>query len=67
MKYVAGAALGFVAPTMHPMQDLAITALAVLPIKLPYNAKMIAQGYVLGRIVKGFTGGVTIPGTDITV
>ena len=54
IKYVAGAALGYMAPRVHPMQDLAITAAAVLPIRLPYGIKGIAQGYVMGMIVKNF-------------
>jgi hypothetical protein len=54
LMYGAGAAAGYFAPRLHPMQDLAITTLAVLPISLPYNLKKITQGYVLGMIVKNF-------------
>jgi hypothetical protein len=54
MKYVAGVGIGYFAPTIHPLQDVIITTMAVLPIRLPYNLKMVAQGYVLGKIVKGF-------------
>ena len=56
MKYVAGAAIGFVAPTVVPYQDMAMTVMAVLPVKMPYGIRSVAQGYVLGRIAKGMTG-----------
>jgi len=65
LKYGAGMALGYFAPRVHPMQDLIITAAAVLPMRLPYGAKGVCQGYVMGMIVKnflpsigGFTGAV---------
>ena len=54
IKYVAGAALGYMAPRVVPYQDLAITAAAVLPVRLPYGIKGIAQGYVMGMIIKNF-------------
>jgi hypothetical protein len=54
IKFIGGIAAGYLAPRLHPMQDLAITTLAVLPVRLPYGIKGIAQGYVMGMIVKNF-------------
>jgi hypothetical protein len=54
LKYGAGVALGYLAPRISPMQDLIITAVAVAPVKVPYGIKGIAQGYVMGMIVKNF-------------
>jgi len=70
LPFVGGAALGYIAPRMHPMQDLIITTLAVLPIRLPYGIKKISQGYVMGMIVKNFLpslGGVSGAQDNFTV
>lgn len=56
LPYIGGAALGWFAPRVSPYQDIAITALAVLPIRLPYNVQNIAKGYVLGTLAKGVLG-----------
>lgn len=52
LPYVAGAAAGYLAPRIHPMQDIAITALAVLPIRLPRYVGPVAKGYVLGMMAR---------------
>ena len=54
LPYIGGAALGYLAPRIHPAQDVAITILAIAPIRLPYNLQNIAKGYVLGTIAKSF-------------
>jgi hypothetical protein len=51
-------AAGYLAPRFHPYQDVAITALAVLPIRLPYGIQNIAKGYVLGAIARTFVPSV---------
>jgi len=58
LPYIGGAAAGYLAPRIHPMQDVVITALAVLPIRLPMRIKPIAQGYVLGMIARQFVPNV---------
>lgn len=60
--YIGGAALGYLAPRVHPMQDMAITLLAVLPIRLPRYVGPLAKGYVLGSMARAFVpsvGGVS--------
>jgi hypothetical protein len=54
--YLGGVAAGLLVPTLVPYQELIMTALAVLPVRLPYGLKLIAQGYVGGRLVKPFMG-----------
>ena len=54
LPYAGGAVAGYLAPRVIPMQDLLITALAVAPIRLPYQIKWIAQGYVAGAVVRAF-------------
>jgi hypothetical protein len=54
LPWVAGVAAGYALPRLHPMQDLALTALAVAPIQFPWRVKTVAQGYVLGMIIKNF-------------
>lgn len=58
IPWLAGGALGYAAPRFHPMQDAAITALAVLPIRLPYGMQNVAKGYVFGSIAKSFIPGL---------
>lgn len=58
LPYIGGAAAGYLAPRIHPMQDVVITALAVLPVRLPMRIKPIAQGYVLGMIARQFVPNV---------
>lgn len=58
VKWGAGAAAGVLAPQFHPLQDLVITALAIVPVRLPYGIKTLAQGYVGGRLIRPFLGGV---------
>jgi len=70
LKYAAGAALGYMAPRVVPYQDLVITAMAVLPVRLPYGIKGIAQGYVAGMIIKNFLpsiGGISGASDNFTV
>lgn len=59
VKWGIGAAAGVLAPRLHPQQDLLITALAVVPVPLPYGIKTLAQGYVGGMILKPLVGGFT--------
>ena len=56
LPYIGGAALGWFAPRVHPLQDIAITALAVLPIRLPYGLQNVAKGYTLATLAKGVFG-----------
>ena len=58
LPYIAGGVLGYAGPRIHPMQDMAITAAAVLPIRLPYNIQNIAKGYVFGMIAKQIVPGI---------
>lgn len=57
MKWGIGAVAGMIAPQLHPMQDMLLTAAAVAPIRLPYGIKSFAQGYVGGKLLKPFIGG----------
>lgn len=68
---IGGAAAGYLAPTIHPLQDTLLTAIAVLPGVLPvgrtvpWQIRRFASGYVIGRIAKGFIGGgVSTGGSD---
>jgi len=63
LMYGLGGVAGYMAPRIHPMQDMAITALAVLPVRLPFGLKKISQGYVLGMLVKGLAPGLLGSGT----
>ena len=58
LPYIAGGVLGYAGPRIHPMQDLAITAAAVFPIRLPYNIQNIAKGYVFGMIARQIVPGI---------
>jgi hypothetical protein len=58
LPYIAGAVIGYAGPRVHPMQDMAITAAAVLPIRLPYGIQNIAKGYVFGMIAKSIMPGL---------
>ena len=58
LPYIAGGVLGYAGPRIHPMQDMAITAAAVLPIRLPYNIQNIAKGYVFGMIARQIIPGI---------
>ena len=59
MPFGVGAALGYMGPKIHPMQDTIVMALAVLPAALgvPRQVRYGAQGYVAGMLAKGFLGG----------
>lgn len=67
---LGGAAAGYLAPTIHPLQDTIMTAVAVLPGVLPvgrtvpWQIRRFASGYVIGRIAKGLLGGASTPGAD---
>jgi hypothetical protein len=52
LPYIAGGIVGYAAPRIHPMQDVVITAAAVLPIRLPYGIQNVAKGYVFGMIAR---------------
>jgi hypothetical protein len=57
---IGGVAAGWLAPNVFPMQDMIITAIAVLPgvmpmgKTLPWQLRRFASGYVIGRIAQGF-------------
>lgn len=64
--FIAGAVAGFtgIADNYIPgVAKTAIVGLAVAPIRLPgklgSQAKMAAQGYVFGNLIRSITGGVT--------
>lgn len=57
MRWGIGAVAGVMAPTIHPLQDMLITAIAVAPVRLPSGIKGLAQGYVGGRLLRPFAGG----------
>lgn len=69
---LGGAVAGYMAPRVVPYQDLALTALAVIPGVLPvgktipWQLRRFASGYVIGSMVKHFTAGTTqsTAGTD---
>lgn len=52
LPFIAGVALGYFGPRVHPLQDVAITGLAVIPMRLPMNAGNVAKGYVAGMVLK---------------
>jgi hypothetical protein len=52
LPFLAGVALGYFAPRVHPLQDVAVTAVAVAPMRLPMNAGNVAKGYVAGMLIK---------------
>lgn len=58
-NFLIGAALGYVKPvTVHPMQDIIITALAVSPVKLiPKPYFQYVKGYAFGNIVRAIAPG----------
>lgn len=57
---VGGAAAGYLAPRFHPLQDMLMTGLAVLPGVLPmgravpWQLRRFASGYVLGTMARSF-------------
>lgn len=58
MPWLVGGALGYAAPRIHPMQDMVITGLAVLPIRLPYGLQNVCKGYVAGNIGRQLMPGI---------
>lgn len=58
LPWIAGGALGYAAPRLHPMQDTLIMLAAVLPIRLPYNIQNIAKGYVFGMVARQYVPGL---------
>lgn len=55
-QFFTGLAGSFVPVNIPPIAQIAITGLAVAPVKLPGGVKMAAQGYVLGKLIQNFTG-----------
>lgn len=55
-NFLIGAAASFIPVNLPPIANTAILAVAVAPIRLPGNLKMIAQGYAAGKIIQQFTG-----------
>jgi hypothetical protein len=64
LPWVGGAALGYLAPTIHPLQEVAMTVIAVAPIRLPYGIQNIAKGYVLGRVARNVLPGLLGSGSN---
>lgn len=56
MQFVAGLGASFIPVNLPPIVNVAVTGLAVAPIRLPYGIKMAAQGYVLGKLIQTFIG-----------
>ena len=59
VTFGAGAAAGFMAPKVIPMQDELALVLCAAPVKMPRAVRSAASGYVIGRIVKNLIGGST--------
>jgi hypothetical protein len=55
-NFLIGAAASFLPVNVPPIANTAIAAVAVAPIRLPGNVKMIAQGYMMGKIIQQFVG-----------
>ena len=59
MIFAIGAGAGYLAPRIHPMQDMIVTALAVLPVRTGIRGlKFGAQGYVAGMIARQIMPGL---------
>jgi hypothetical protein len=58
LPFGGGAAAGYLAPSVIPYQDAAITAIAVAPVKVPRAIRHAAQGYVVGRMAKAIIPGL---------
>lgn len=65
ITFGAGAAAGFMAPKVIPMQDEIALVITAAPVKMPRAVRSIASGYVIGRILKNLLGGST-SGTNST-
>lgn len=59
VTFGAGAAAGFMAPKVIPMQDELALVICAAPVKMPRAVRSAASGYVIGRIVKNLIGGST--------
>jgi len=57
ITFGAGAAAGFMAPKLIPMQDELALVITASPVKMPRAVRSVASGYVIGRILKNLTGG----------
>lgn len=66
LPWIAGGALGYAAPRINPYQDMIITAMAVLPIRLPYGLQNVAKGYVGGMLLRQVMPGIGGFGTAAT-
>lgn len=57
VTFGAGAAAGFMAPKVIPMQDEIALVICAAPVKMPRAVRSVASGYVIGRILKNIVGG----------
>ena len=64
VTFGAGAAAGFMAPKVIPMQDELALVICAAPVKMPRAVRSAASGYVIGRIVKNILGGQTSTSTN---
>lgn len=55
-QFLIGAAASFVPVSLPPIANTAIAGVAVAPIRLPGGIKMMAQGYMMGKIIQQFIG-----------
>jgi len=55
-QFLIGAAASFIPVSLPPIANTAVAAVAVAPIRLPGGMKMMAQGYMMGKIVQQFIG-----------
>lgn len=55
-QFLIGAAASFIPVNLPPIANTAVAAVAVAPIRLPGGMKMMAQGYMMGKIVQQFIG-----------
>lgn len=56
VQFLAGLGASFIPVQLPPIANVAITGVAVAPIRLPGGIKMACQGYVLGKLIQQFTG-----------
>lgn len=65
-QFLIGAAASFVPVSLPPIANTAIAGVAVAPIRLPGGIKMMAQGYMMGKIVQQFIGNPLAGNTSTT-
>lgn len=65
-QLLLGVAASFAPINIPPIAQTAITGVAVAPIRLPGGVKMMAQGFVLGKLIQQFTGNPLAGNTSTT-